>query len=257
MAVSLRPLQPHEREVSNVAVLEPLASRPTSLTEIVQEAIRDAIVSRRLSPGDRVTEAALAKQLNVSKTPVREALLKLEYIGLIESDGGRGGRIIKPTRETIRAAYEVRMGLETQAARQLAQRGDAALLTQPRLTAEACLSAAEADDHAGFRDFDRQFHLALAQATGNPLLSRFIRDSFDLTWTLRDRDVPVTDDSVDCARQHLDIMQAMQSGSAQAAEDGMRGHLEYVLDLVISTFERQLAQAAGFSLDAQASSAKP
>src|SRR5262245_11921143 len=108
--------------MSNVSTLKPIATRPALLAEMVQDAIRDAIVTRRLSPGERITEAALAKQLGVSKTPVREALLKLEYIGLIEPDGARGGRIITPSPESIRSAYEVRMGLETQAVRFLAGR---------------------------------------------------------------------------------------------------------------------------------------
>jgi DNA-binding GntR family transcriptional regulator len=204
---------------------------------MVQDAIREAIVSRRLSPGDRITEAALAKQLEVSKTPVREALLKLEYIGLIESDGGRGGRIITPSYETIRSAYEVRMGLETQCVRLLAERPGSA--DGVRADAELCLAAAEAGDRASFRDYDRRFHLQLANASNNPLLARFIHDAFDLTWTLRDRDVPVTDDSLYCAQQHMRVLTAIGAGGVQDAEDAMREHIQTVLELVLAAYELQ------------------
>src|SRR5207249_1759968 len=64
-----------------------LEVRPDSLTDAVYEAIRRGIIDRRLAPGSPVTEAALAEQLGVSKTPVREALLRLKDIGVIEPNG--------------------------------------------------------------------------------------------------------------------------------------------------------------------------
>ena len=222
-----------------MTILKPIASRPASLTEMVQDAIREAIISRNLSPGDRITEAALAKQLEVSKTPVREALLKLEYIGLIESDGGRGGRIITPSLESIRSAYEVRIGLEVQVARLLAERKDPEQVSEARGYAERCLAGAEAGDRAQFRDYDRRFHLALAAASDNILLERFIHDAFDLTWTLRDREVPVMDDSLLCAQQHMKALGAIESGDIESADDEMRAHIETVLDLVIKEFQAQ------------------
>lgn len=227
-----------------MSTLEPIVSRPASLTDIVQEAIREAIVSRRLAPGERITEAALAKQLEVSKTPVREALLKLEYIGLIEPDGGRGGRVITPSADAIRSAYQVRVGLETQGVRILAER-EGRGTAQAREDAEACLRAAEVDDRTGFREFDRRFHIRLAEATENPLLARLIHDSFDLTWTLRDREVPVTDDSLHCAHQHMEVMESIEAGAPEEADLAMRRHIETVQELVLTTFSAQLLQVAG------------
>jgi DNA-binding GntR family transcriptional regulator len=76
--------------------LAPLTEKPESLTQLVYQALRDAIISKRLPPGERVSEASLARQLRVSKTPVREALLRLHAIGLVEADGGRGGAHCPP-----------------------------------------------------------------------------------------------------------------------------------------------------------------
>ena len=102
--------------------LAPLTEKPESLTQLVYQALRDAIISKRLPPGERVSEASLARQLRVSKTPVREALLRLHAIGLVEADGGRGGRIVRPSAELIRHTYEVRGALESLAARLAAER---------------------------------------------------------------------------------------------------------------------------------------
>src|SRR5262249_41988548 len=97
--------------------LAPVTEKPESLTEIVYQLLRDAIISKRLPPGERVSEAGLARQLRVSKTPVREALLRLNTIGLIEADGGRGGRIVRPSAELIRRTHQVRGSLASLPAR--------------------------------------------------------------------------------------------------------------------------------------------
>src|SRR2546427_502394 len=97
--------------------LAPLTEKPESLTQIVYQALRDAIISKRLPPGERVSEASLARQLRVSKTPVREALLRLHAIGLVEADGGRGGRIVRPSAELLRHTYQVLGTLESRSGR--------------------------------------------------------------------------------------------------------------------------------------------
>lgn len=217
--------------------LDPIATRPDSLAEMVYAAIREAIVTRRMAPGEQLTESSIATQLQVSKTPVREALLKLEYVGMIETGDWRGLRVVMPSRDAIRRAYEVRMGLELQAVRILAEGDVDADLDTIRAIAEECFGAAEACDREGFRTGDRRFHLTLAEATENPLLKRFIRDSFDLTWALRRRDVPDPDGSLECAAQHLTIVDALLAGDAAGAETAMRKHLQKVKHLVLSAFD--------------------
>lgn len=219
-----------------MTTLPPIGARPDSLTDIAYGMIRDAIVSRKLRPGERITENSLARQLSVSKTPVREALLQLEYIGLVEPDDRRGVRIAVPSSESLQAAYEVRMGLEVQAARIVAERADQTEVRNLRIVAESCLAAASAHDRDGFRDDDRRFHRALADATQNRQLSRFVHDAFDLTWALRTRDVPVAEDSLACAHQHLRIVDALEARSPEQADAFMRAHISKVQGLVLAAF---------------------
>lgn len=218
---------------------EPISARPERLAEIVFSEIREAIVSRRLAPGDHLTESSVATQLRVSKTPVREALLKLEYIGLIESGDWRGLRVVQPSGSAIRSAYEVRTAVEAQAVRILAEREITADLHKIRSAADQCFRAAEADDREGFRNGDRRFHLAMADAVKNPLLTRLIYDAFDLTWTLRRRDVPDPDASLECATQHLAIVDAILTGDADLAERALRSHLRKVQGLVVAAYYSQ------------------
>jgi len=76
--------------------LEPLVTHAATLTDMVFESIKSAIIEKSLPPGSRVSEAALATQLNVSKTPVRETLLRLRHIGLVHLTGG-GLRVVTPS----------------------------------------------------------------------------------------------------------------------------------------------------------------
>lgn len=222
-----------------MTVLQPINNRPDSLTERVYEAIREAIVARTFAPGTRITEKMLADQLGVSKTPVREALLRLSYVGLIETDGPRGGRIVMPSRRAIQSAYELRAGIEAQAARVAAERGSAPALREVREYAETALARAEFGDGEGFRAFDRRFHLRLGEASDNTLISRFVRDAFDMTWALRRRDVMVASDWLFCAKQHIAVMDAIERGDATLADKAMREHISKVEAMVLDTFDTE------------------
>ena len=216
--------------------LAPLTEKPESLTQLVYQALRDAIISKRLPPGERVSEASLARQLRVSKTPVREALLRLHAIGLVEADGGRGGRIVRPSAELIRHTYEVRGALESLAARLAAERATPALRSQLRELAAASLAAAQVQDLDGFRRHDEAFHDVLAAASANSYLARLIDNAYTLTAAARQRDVPRAGDSTDCATGHVRIAEAIAGGDVAAATAEAAAHVEMVGRLVLQAF---------------------
>ncbi len=216
--------------------LAPVTEKPESLTEIVYQALRDAIISKRLPPGERVAEAGLAQQLRVSKTPVREALLRLQAIGLIEADGGRGGRIVRPSADSIRDTYEVRGALETLAARLATERATQAQRGRLVQLAAASLAAARDGDVDGFRRHDEAFHDLLAAATANPYLVRLIGNAYTLTGALRQRDVPSAGDSVDCAEGHVRIAEAVARGDSAGAAAAAAAHVDMVGLLVLQAF---------------------
>jgi DNA-binding GntR family transcriptional regulator len=217
-------------------ILEPIDLRRRSLTQQVHDAIRDAIVSKALPPGMRLSEAALADKFGVSKTPVREALLRLAAIGLVEGESS-GTRVVTPSRDRIRHAYEVRGGHEFTAARLAAARATRREVAELTRVAEQSVMRAEAGDAPGFREFDARFHRGVARAASNPLLTQLVENSFSLTWALRRRDVPVTGDSVDCAHQHVSIACAIRDREAQQASTEMLAHIEKVMSMVLDALE--------------------
>ena len=216
--------------------LAPLTEKPESLTQLVYQALRDAIISKRLPPGERVSEASLARQLRVSKTPVREALLRLHAIGLVEADGGRGGRIVRPSAELIQHTYEVRGALESLVARLAVERATPAQRSQLLELAAASLAAAQNQDLDGFRRHDEAFHDVLAAASANSYLARLIDNAYTLTAAARQRDVPRAGDSTDCATGHIRIAEAIAGGDAAAATAEAAAHVEMVGRLVLQAF---------------------
>jgi GntR family transcriptional regulator, rspAB operon transcriptional repressor len=216
--------------------LAPLTEKPESLTQIVYQVLRDAIISKRLSPGERVSEASLARQLKVSKTPVREALLRLNAIGLIEVDGGRGGRIVRPSATSIQQTYEVRGSLEALAAQLAAARATPAQRSQLLELATASLAAAREQDLDGFQRHDEAFHDMLAVASANPYLARLIDNAYALASAARQRDVPGASDSIDCATGHVGIAEAVARGDSAAAAAAAAAHVETVGRFVLQAF---------------------
>ncbi len=200
---------------------------------MVYDAIRQSIMSKALAPGSRVSENGLARQLGVSKTPVREAMLKLRQIGVIESDGLRGGLVVRPSRTKIRQAYEIREALEVFAVRTVTARVTGTDLERICEVAALSLDCARSGDQAGFRAHDFTFHRAIADAAANPRLAEMIDDVFTLIVTLRQRDYPTVAASVECGVAHIRIADAITQRDAEAAEAAAREHIRQVEGYVL------------------------
>lgn len=222
-----------------VHALEPIDIKPEPLAEIVFGIVRDAIVRKDLPPGSRISEARLAAQLNVSKTPAREALLRLEGIGLVVADGNRGTRVVMPSAENIQHAFEVRGVLEGFAARRAATHAEPAAHSFLRRLADESLQRAEAGDGDGFRKLDAELHAAIAEASGNELLQRLAANAYTLVWALRRRDTPSIGYQVGCAQEHLRIVEAIAAHDASGAEAEMTSHIDKSRRFVLEFFQKE------------------
>ena len=217
----------------SVTPLRPVQTPSDTLTEMVFEAIKDAIVNKSLAPGARVSEAGLASQLQVSKTPVREALLRLRHIGLVWSTS-TGLRVVMPSQQAVQDAYEFRASLERMSAGLAAARAHEAHSKEIAMAAKSSLDCASSSDRDGFRRWDGTFHRLVAGACGNVILASAIEDSLVLTSTLRVRDIPVSGDSVTCGQEHVRVSEAIADRDERAAADVMQLHVEHVMSMVLA-----------------------
>ncbi|NLS77983.1 MAG: GntR family transcriptional regulator [Chloroflexi bacterium] len=142
------------------------------LPEQVADRIRTGIIDRRFLPGERLTESALVKWLNISNSPIREALNLLEKEGLVVKEPRRGAYVRRFTEEDIRQLYLVRSALDDVAYKLLIE--DKALEDglPDRLAREIELheAAAAAGDHAACVEHDLRFHDLIFEAVGTDVL---------------------------------------------------------------------------------------
>lgn len=225
----------------NSTSLAPLNSKPESLTELVLDRLQEAIVSKQLAPGTRVSEATLAELLGVSKTPVREALLRLRHVGLVTIAGG-GLRVVEPSIEIIRNAYELRAGLERSAASHAATRRSDEDSKKLMQLARSSVTSAEKGTPEDFREADARFHQLVARCSGNPSLESAIDDVRLLTSAVRLRDAPATGDSGGCATEHVFVAQAIDAGDDATAGQAMEAHVRHVMETVLSSFVNARAE---------------
>ncbi|HWE07871.1 MAG TPA: GntR family transcriptional regulator [Solirubrobacteraceae bacterium] len=196
-----------------------------SVVDQVYAAIRDRITGGSLQRGARIHQEDLADELGVSRTPVREALRRLAAEGLVEMRTNRGARVADVGQGDMHAAYAARLVIEPGAARLAAQ----AVPAEPLARMRAALAAQRRAIPNVGRSFDanREFHLALVQASGNEFLIQFV----ERLWVARIGEVIYERQSETPERMGLDadeheqILQAVESGNGRRAESLTRRHL--------------------------------
>jgi DNA-binding GntR family transcriptional regulator len=197
-------------------------------TAAVLEAIKHAILAGELRPGQSLVEAELAQQLGVSKTPVREALKTLAGAGLVTMSPYRGAavRVIDP--ETAHAIYDLRLLLEPEAVRRAAARGG------DTGAAGLALDRADASSDEAERSLaNREFHRALYQDCGNPLLVAALDDLRDQTALISAAAWQHQPSWQQEAGEHRTILAAAAAGEADRAGELLAAH-------IASFAERQL-----------------
>lgn len=212
----------------NAPALSPL-EQGTSRAQLVAEAIRAAILDGRLPPGSTLVERGLAEMLGVSKTPVREALIRLARSGLVTFGPTRRVRVRVISPAELHAIYEVRLLLEPWAAMRAAQVAPSAAADA---AGSALIEADEVMDGAASVDLtlsNRRFHRALYSHCGNDLVRAMLDDLQDqvaLGVVALWRSNPTWWDE---SQEHHAIIRAVVEGDAAGAGSLMRNHIEHAL----------------------------
>ncbi len=135
-------------------------------------ALKQAITEGRLAPGERVVEGRWAKEFGAAQASVREAINLLISDGFLVKDAGRSARVVNYSEEDVARLYEVRGAMEALAAQLAAARAD---LSRMEAALQRMATAAEHGDMRAVVESDLDFHVALAEASGNPVLIEILR----------------------------------------------------------------------------------
>lgn len=188
---------------------EPLSSK-------VKRFLLDQIVKGELVPGQRIVESRLAKELDISQSPVREALRDLVGLGLVEIESRRGARVRQPTAKELRDVSEVRAEIDALAARLAASRLDEARIEELKDCHRTMSECHDSRDFIGMTEADARFHQIIADASGNGAVRRVFGqlEPFARTFiTLTSPDVELEG----ILQQHEGILEALVSGDGDLA----------------------------------------
>lgn len=220
------------------------AVKASRLFEQIVQQVEESILSGQLRPGDQLpAERELAQRFGVSRTAVREAVKTLREKGLVEAYSGRGTFVTDGTSQAIRQSLdlmvrinqqeglphlaELRQVLEPEIAAKAAMRIDEQLLvTMHEAVASMDRNLSDPD---GYVEADLDFHLALAEAVGNPLILALLDSIVGLLRVQRSRIFKVDGGPERGQFHHKKILAAIEKRDAEGAREAMRAHLTQVL----------------------------
>lgn len=201
----------------------------------VCDLLRSRIIANELPYGAKLTEDSLAKELGVSRTPVREAFNRLAQEGLVTVFPGRGAFVATLSFSDMVQLLEIRETLEGMAARLATNRLTKANLEKLRRKMEVELEKAVGNDYTGYLDVDRQFHESVISASGNQHLSQLMKSLRDRIQMLRHRSVILPGRAHKSFQEHLQIIDALAARDPDLAEERIRTHIRNVkTDLTIA-----------------------
>jgi GntR family transcriptional regulator, rspAB operon transcriptional repressor len=224
--------------LSASAVTSPRRGKPplraTAASRIYSE-LRSELVSMRRRPGEAISEAEIALTYGVSRTPVREAILKLADEGLVDVFPQSGIFVSRIPLTALPEAIIIRKALEETTARLAAQRATVSQILQLRSIVERQREADEAGDIEAFHQADELFHATIAEVAGHPGIWTLIQHVKVHVDRYRQLTLPVAGRMTQVIAEHEPILKAIEAHDPERARAAMERHLERLLRDISTT----------------------
>ena len=214
-----------------------------SLVDAAYQQIRQRILDNVWPPGHRALEQEVALALGMSRTPVREAIMRLRNEGLVEVIPRHGLRVLPVSPTDMREIYQILTALECMAAELLAQRKPTDAELKPLVDASKAMDKAlKADDLDAWAAADERFHAHFIELAGNRQLQATMLNYWDRAhrarmFTLRLRPKPVNS-----TKEHMQMVEHLRAGDAEGAVRVTRAHRARATRELIEIFERYRLQ---------------
>jgi DNA-binding GntR family transcriptional regulator len=189
--------------------------------------LRTRIVLGEIEPGQVESVINMAAALGVSVTPVREAVMDLANLGIVEIIRNRGFRVPVLTDHDLDEIFRLRTMLEAPAMSEVTELLDGQPIPKFRQLAEQITEAAREGDLTSFLDLDRQFHLGLLELLGNRRLVAMVGQLRDQARMQGLQKLADQGELTRSGEEHIEIVDAIEAGDSELAADLMRKHLAH------------------------------
>jgi DNA-binding GntR family transcriptional regulator len=216
-----------------------------SLGESAYRALRARLLEMTLPPGHQATEGDLAAQLGMSRTPVHEAVLRLQAEGFLAVQPRRGVRVLPIDPTSMAETYEVLIALEGAAAARLAAHPNPAATEAMARATEAMRGALARGDRRGWAAADDRFHRALVEGCGNARLARMALEAADLAQRARLATAALRPEPTGSADEHARILEALNRGEPEAARAAVSAHRQRASAEILHTLSLPLMRLGG------------
>ncbi len=194
------------------------------------EVIREAILSREFSPGQKLPEGDLCTKYQVSRTPLREALVVMEQEGLVEIRSHLGVYVTSLSNEEIVDLLRVESVLEGMAVTQAAGRITEQELAKLEELQDKIHQLTGLPDLATFYQYDRQFHSLLISFSASPMLSKILENQLSKIYLVRFYTTVAPNRLQHSVNEHKEIIQALRSHNPQRTRKALVRHLDSVIE---------------------------
>lgn len=202
------------------------------LRDIVFQTLRNAIITGDLQPGERLMETQLAEKLGVSRTPIREAIRKLELEGLVIMVPRKGAQVAQFTEKDIQDVLEVRAALESLAAKLACKRMDDRSFLKLQLAIAEYSYAAKNRDLETMIEKDVEFHDIICNATQNDKLIQLFNNLKEQVNRYRITYLKNVEDSDTVEAEHLAILDALKNKNEEVASELASKHIHTQCDTI-------------------------
>lgn len=203
------------------------------LRDVVFNTLRQAILKGELEPGERLMEIQLADRLGVSRTPIREAIRKLELEGLVLMIPRKGAEVAKISEKSLRDVLEVRRSLEELAIELACQRMTEEDIKELEEAQEAFRNAIQSADAMTIAETDEHYHDIIYNGTGNNRLVQILNNLREQMYRYRVEYLKREEAHPQLIAEHAEIIEYISKGEKKAATDVMCKHIDNQVTTVI------------------------
>ncbi|MFN8151687.1 MAG: GntR family transcriptional regulator [Solirubrobacterales bacterium] len=208
------------------------------LSAQVYRELREAICDCRIPPRQRLVQNALADQLGISRTPVRDALSRLVQEGLVDPAPVRGGFIVREfTPHAVLEIYDVRLSLEPVAARGAAGHHTGAQIAEMR-DINAAIGSVSSGSLSEKYELNERFHSLVVEPYSNEIMKRMLAQLWQMPSALRMYHLQASEEEHDVTvSEHREIIDALESGNATAVVKRIEAHILGAKQIALEHFE--------------------